>query len=271
MNTNQSLTRGLAILELVDTAAAPLGVRDIARQLGISAAIVQRLMNTLTAHRYLEQVPETRRYRIGPRALGLGNSLLAHDKLISNANGELQRLASEHQLNGYLAVLRERSAVYLLAVQSRGPIVIRAAPGSVAHLHSTAMGKVLLAWLGDVAARTLLEAEPLPQVTPRTITNPAELLDELATIRARGYATAIEENLPGVLSVGSPVRDESGAVIAALSVAFARSTNPELTIRSVARLLTEAAAATSRACGYGAPTLSPKGHHPNAAQRRALV
>jgi DNA-binding IclR family transcriptional regulator len=269
MNTNQSLQRGLSILELVDAATSPLGVRDIARQLKLSAATVQRLTNTLAAHHYLEQVRETRRYRIGVRALGLGNSLLAHDKLISNANAELQRLASDHQLNGYLAVLRERHAVYLLAVQSRGPIVIRAAPGSIAHLHSTAMGKVLLAWLGDGAAKEILEAAPLAQLTARTITNPAELLKELKTIRTRGYATAVEENLPGVLSVGSPVRDERGTVVAALSVAFARTTNPELTIRSVAGHLAAAAVATSRACGYLA-TSSLDRIGPTA-QRRALV
>src|SRR5262245_58049515 len=118
MNRSQSLERGLMVLELVNGSPTALGVREIARSLDINTTTVQRLINTLVGFNYLEQVAETRRYRIGPRALGLGSSLLRHDKLISSANTELQRLANEHGLSGFLCTLRGNRAVYVLAVQS---------------------------------------------------------------------------------------------------------------------------------------------------------
>ena len=69
---SQSLERGLAVLELLDGSETPLGVRELARRLALGPAIVQRLLNTLGSRGYVEQAAETRRYRIGPRALGLG-------------------------------------------------------------------------------------------------------------------------------------------------------------------------------------------------------
>jgi DNA-binding IclR family transcriptional regulator len=237
MNKSQSLERGLMVLELVNNSPAALGVREIARRLQLSTTIVQRLVNTLVGFDYLEQVAETRRYRIGPRALGLGSSLLRHDKLISSANAELQRLSNEHGLSGFLCTLRGTRAVYLLAVQSSGPVAITAIPGESAYLHSTAMGKALLAGMSDETVVQLLEKEELPKLTPRTIDNLAKLIEALHQVRSAEYATSIEENLPGVISIGASIRNAEGRTVAALSVAFAGSAYPEPDISKAVRLV----------------------------------
>ena len=65
MSGNQSLDRGLAILDLLDRAAEPMGIREIARELKLSPTIVQRLANTLAQSGFIEQVLETRRYKLG--------------------------------------------------------------------------------------------------------------------------------------------------------------------------------------------------------------
>jgi len=266
MNTSQSLERGLMVLELLNNSPTPLGVREVARRLEISTTIVQRLVNTLAEYHYLEQVAETRRYRIGPRALGLGSSLLRHDKLISSANAELQRLANEHGLSGFLCGLRGARAVYLLAVQSHGPVAITAIPGETAYLHSTAMGKALLAWMGNDAVTELVGKEALLKLTPKTIDTMPALIDDLAEVRRRGYATSIEENLPGVISIGAPIRNADGGVIAALSVAFAGTASSEADLRTPVQLVLDTSARLSR--GLGCPpslqSLS-SGHHLDAA------
>jgi DNA-binding IclR family transcriptional regulator len=77
MNASQSLERGLKIFELLDGSTTSLGVREIAHRLDLSTTIAQRLVNTLATYSYLEQISETRRYRIGPRAVGLGSSVIA--------------------------------------------------------------------------------------------------------------------------------------------------------------------------------------------------
>ena len=142
MISNQSLQRGLTILDLLDRAPAPLGIRELARLMELSPTIVQRLTNTLVVAGYVEQVAETRRYKLGYRAMQLGGAMVTEDRLISLAAKELQQLADNHQLNGYLGALRNDRVVYLHSVQSSGPVVVRVAAGSQVNPHSTALGKV---------------------------------------------------------------------------------------------------------------------------------
>lgn len=246
---SQSLQRGLDILMILDKAASPLGVREIARQLDLSATIVQRLVNTLALNQFVTQDQETRRYSIGYRAFGLGWSLTRKDRLISIAKSELDMLASRYQLNGYLGMLRGARAIYILSTQSEGPIVIRSVPGSETYLHSTAMGKVLLAALCDEEAEALLLREPLEQVTPKTCTDPIILLDQIREIRRQGHATVIGENIPGVVSVGAPIRDASQQTVAAVSAAFAEWAAPEFDIDKIIGLVKESATRISRMLG----------------------
>ncbi len=168
MLSNQSLQRGLAILDLLDRATAPVGIRDIARAFDLSPTIVQRLTNSLVAAGYVEQVAETRRYRLGYRAMQLGGAMITEDRLSSLAARELQQLADDHQLNGYLGALRNNRVVYLHSVQSSGPVVVRVAAGSQVNPHSTALGKILLAQLPVSEAKSVLGKSPYEQFTPRT-------------------------------------------------------------------------------------------------------
>lgn len=216
---SQSLERGLMVLELLDQPGATLGVRELARRLDLGPAIVQRLLNTLHARGYVEQLDSTRTYRIGPRAAGLGVHLMRDDALLADAREELDQLAAEHQLNGFLGAVRRGRLVYLLAIQSHGPIAIRNAPGSIAAFHSTAMGKAILAALPPAQAQALLGPAPLPRLTAQTMTDPAALRRDLDNVATRGWAFVDGENLAGVISAGAVIRDRSGRVVAGLSVA----------------------------------------------------
>lgn len=253
MTGSQSLERGIAIIELLDASRRPLGVREIARSLNLSPTIVQRLINTLHAHTYVRRDDETKRYSIGYRVLSLGASLARTDNLIVMAQAELRQIASLHKLNGYLGILRGNRALYLLSIQSEGPVAIRNEPGEVTFLHTTALGKVMLSGLTDEQAATLLGPKPLPKVTEATKTDPADIVADLAEIRRLGYATIFDENIMGVVSVGAPIRDASGQVRAALSVAFARQFEPDLKLDVVVDLVVTAAHRLSAKLGYIQP------------------
>ena len=243
---SQSLERGLDILETIEAEGADIGVREIARRLGLSPTLVQRLVSSLAQRGYIEKNAETSRYRLGYRSLTLGASG-EHDADYSvAARRELERLAHEHRLNGFVSVLRGGRAVYLLAVQADGPVAIRVIAGSEMPLHSTSAGKVLLASLDDAEARKLLGSRKLPAITPHTIVDPSILIASLGKVRRQGYATVVEENIPGVLSVGTPIRDRSGGVVAVISVAFPKYLDAGLTLQSVTPLVTDAATRISR-------------------------
>src|SRR6185437_11652099 len=90
-------------------------------------------------------------------------------------------------------------------------------PGSQTHLHSTAMGKALLAEMQNDEIRALLGARPLPRLTPSTKVALPQLIKEIEAVRRLGYATSEEENRQGFFSAGAVVRDVSGAAIAVIS------------------------------------------------------
>jgi len=246
---SQSLERGLDILEMIEAAGAELGVRELARRADLSPTIVQRLISSLALRGYVEKNSETQRYRLGHRSLSLGaSSERAFDYAVT-ARRELERLAHEHHLNGFVSVLRGGRAIYVLAVQAEGPVAIKVSPGSDMPLHSTSAGKVLLAALSDSEARKLLGSRKLAAITPHTITDPSALLAALPRVRRQGFATVNEENIPGVLSVGAPIRDRAGVVVAALSVAFPKYLDSGLTLASVEPLVAGAALRVSRTLG----------------------
>ncbi|HLM14550.1 MAG TPA: IclR family transcriptional regulator, partial [Reyranella sp.] len=248
---SQSLERGLDILEMIEAESGDIGVRELARRLELSPTIVQRLVSSLAVRGYIEKNLETSRYRLGHRSMILGASGERGVDYAATARRELDRLAHEHHLNGFVAVLRGGRAIYLLAVQAESPVAIRVSLGSEMPLHSTAAGKVLLASLDDGQARKLVGRAKLAAITPHTITDPAALIASLAKVRRQGYATVVEENIPGVLSVGAPITDRGGNVVAALSVAFPKYLESGLTLQGSIPLVTAAALRISRALGGG--------------------
>jgi len=249
LSTNQSLARGLQLLSTIDGASEPMGIRELARSLELSASIAQRLVNTLSEAGFLEQVPDTRRYRLGHRALALGSRHVSSDLLFVNAAAELRRLAETHHLNGYLGVVQGRQIIYLHTAQSRGAVVIRAEPGSICAPHSTALGKALLSALPSEEAQNILGKPPYPVRTPKTITDADRFAAELARARKNGLATADEEHDPGVTSIGAPVVDASGRAVAAISVAFIRSQIPRGQWHEIGQLVREAARRCSASIG----------------------
>lgn len=246
-STSQSLSRGLDILLLIDASPAPMGVREIGRQLNLSSAIVQRLLNTLLGYGFVEQDPATRRYRVGHRSMVLGASNRNGDNLMRTAHELLRKLSDEESLNGYIGSISGARAIYLLSVPSRR-IILRVDAGEPLSLHCTALGKVLLAALSAEEGRKLLGSGPLQKKTEHTITDPETVLSELPGIREQGYSQVREENLPGVISVAAPISDEMGKVVAGVSLAYAAGTI-SIPHDRVVQLAVEAGHAISRSLG----------------------
>ncbi|WP_051482120.1 IclR family transcriptional regulator [Paraburkholderia nodosa] len=168
----QSLERGLDVMELLNASQEPLGTREISRQLGLSPAIVQRLLNTLTEKHYLRRDPVTRQYSTGYQTLNMGAGLMARDTLLLEARKELQHLADSMRIDGYLGVLQDKTPMYLLCIDGKRPVTVRVLPGSPIGLHNTAIGKAILSSFPDEKALELLRTEPLEQSTAKTITDP---------------------------------------------------------------------------------------------------
>ena len=216
MSENQTVARALSVLDLLATSPQPLGVREIARQMNVAPSIAQRLIRTLSNAGYLEKTGEASRYTIGYRAFQIGNAFISQNSMHSAVMPELYALADQH-INGFLGVLRGHSVVYLAAVQSAGLIALTHRSGSQTYLHSTALGKAILAAMPDERVKQLLSEVPLPRLTTRTKVNVSQLIAELPNIRRQGFATSDEENRYGVYFAGSVVLNSSNEPVGAIS------------------------------------------------------
>ena len=224
-------------------------MREIARRLEFSPSIVQRLVKTLEDAQFVMRDAETRKYGLGYRALSLGSSMLTDDSLVAASMPVLAGLTREMDVNAFLSVISGNRLIYILALQSNGPISIRSAPGTEAAFHSTAMGKAILAEESDARARALLGPGPLQKLTDRTLLDPDAVIAELEAVRRQRYATSLEENLVGIVSAGACVRNAGGRCIAAISIAYVPSLQPQIQLAEAIKKVAASALEISRRLG----------------------
>ena len=202
--------RTLSLLECFADGPQDLAASDLARRTGLALSTAHRLLKVLTAARYLDQDPGTARYRLGPALAELGR-LAYHRRGLHRAEPELADLSARTGATADLAVRVDQRAVILVG----GSLDQEGARGLRRPLHSTALGKVLLAWSPggiDVAG---LDLEPLTQ---RTITEPQALREELERVRAAGFALNEGESASGVRTIAVPVLDSENRARFALAL-----------------------------------------------------
>lgn len=212
----QSLERALDILEVLGRSEGELGVSEIGLSVGLANGTVHRLLSTLTRRGYARQVPEGRKYTLGPRAITLASS--SRERLGPLARPFLQELMEVSQESANLAALDRNSVVYIEQVPAPRMVRMFTEPGNRVPPHASGTGKVLLAFQPPGTVEAILRRSGLERFTPRTITNIDVLLADLERIREQGYATDYEESEEGVRCVAAPVLGGEGHIVAAISV-----------------------------------------------------
>jgi DNA-binding IclR family transcriptional regulator len=209
----QAVDRVLRMLQAFDADHRELGVNDFAQLLGVHKSTASRLASTLVGRGFLDQAPQTRRFRLGSEVGRLGLLATGHRDLVALARDVMDRLAINTRETVNLAVL-EGNAVVNIA-QADGPHIVGVGnwTGQRTALHCTSNGKVLQAFC-DVP----LVPGGLEKFTPQTLTNPRELKKHLEEVRLRGWATNISELEEGLHAVAVPVFDGAGRCLAALSI-----------------------------------------------------
>ncbi|MEU1183280.1 IclR family transcriptional regulator [Streptomyces sp. NPDC005820] len=212
----QAVLRALGVLDCFrEYSAEGLSASDIARRMDLSVSTAHRLARTLLAAGFLDQDDSTARYQLGSVVAELGQ-LAFHQRGLHRAAPELEQLSLRTSATADLAIRSGRHALILVG-RSVQP---GTGPGLRRPLHSTALGKVLLAWArpDDEVSETILDDLPLEPLTDRTITDPDALRRELALVRADGYALNDGESAVGVRTLAVPVLDRAGRAHAALAV-----------------------------------------------------
>jgi DNA-binding IclR family transcriptional regulator len=212
----QSIERAAAILRLLSGRSRRLGVGELAGELGLPKGTVHGILRTLQNVGFVEQDADSGKYQLGAALLHMGSSYLDGNELRTRALNWADSLAARSNESVRIGTLHGGRALVVHHVfrpdNSRQALEV----GALLPAHGTALGKVLLAHHGYVAAELI--ADGLPAFTGATITDPARLQDELVAVRERGWASETGELLEGQASIAAPILDRRGLAVGAIGI-----------------------------------------------------
>ena len=246
---SRTVLRAISIVNCFSGEHPSLGVREIARRLGLATATTGRLLATLHSAGVLARNPG-RTYTLGPRVLAWAGLYTGALDVRATAAPILDRLRRATRESTMLYVLDGDERVCVERLE--GPENIRAVVrlGERLPCYAGAGGKVLLAFLPPAEQQAMLARLALVRFTDRTVTSRARLERDLATIRRQGYATTVGERFPGATAVAAPIFGADGSVIAAVNVSGPTNRFTASRRAECIRHVTRAALAISRAMGY---------------------
>ena len=209
-----NLDRALDLVELLSRRPGGMTLAEAARGLGISTNMAYRVALTLESRGYLDRDPESRRYRLGGKLLGLGCAAADRKSLVDAAWPVLKLLRDDVRESVFVGCRVGDEGVVLETLPGIESFIIDVHRGTRYTLPNTAPGKVLMAWAEDRGR--LVDALPLPRLTRRTIATRAALAREIEAVRRRGYAVDDGEFHDGIRCVAAPVFDGDEALAGVL-------------------------------------------------------
>lgn len=241
----QSLRRALSIMRVIAAASDGVTLTEIARATRLAPSTVHRLLTTLQQDRFIQFKADGARWVVGVGAFTVGSAFLGVRDIARGARPLLRRLMEQSGETANLAILSDDMAVYLEQVECLQTVRAICKPGGRVVLHSTSLGKSMLAAMRPEEVSRILTTKGMTRFTPKTIDTPAKMAVQLGEVRAVGYAVDDEEYSPGLRCVAAAVLDEHSEPIGAISISgpairVARERLPQLgsLVRSIARELT---------------------------------
>ncbi len=247
-NTIKSLDRAMLVFEHLSQSQGKM-FTELVDDLNQSPATVYRVLVTLETRGLVEFDPEEQLWHIGPQAFVIGAGFLRRTSLVERARPILRRLMEATGETANLGRELDGQVLFLSQVETNATIRAFFPPGTLAEMHSSGIGKVLLAQMSEARLARVLADHPMQAFTANTITDPATLSRELATIRAQGFAIDAEERNEGMRCIAAPVFDHSQNAVAGLSVSGPTSRVSEAKTDELSHAVMQAARDLSAALG----------------------
>jgi DNA-binding IclR family transcriptional regulator len=213
-----AIERATDVLALfADSDEETLGVTEIAQALGLSKAVVYRILSSFRAKGFVELDESTRRYSLGERTLHLGLAYMNRLDVPHLARPELEGLSRKTEETATLSLRTGWERVYVDQVTPERDVMMMVQIGLRVPLHAGASSKAFLAFLDPEEQQEYL-SRSLERLTKLTVTNAKTLRKELGEIRERGYAESFGERMEGAGSVAAPILGHEGRPAAVISV-----------------------------------------------------
>ena len=243
-----SVERAFEIIRLLERSSLGLTKAAIAKKLQLPYSSVFNLLNTLVDFNYARQDSETGRYFLGSRLAAVDHFESRVAALRHAASPLMRGLIENSFFTSHLAILRDGEAIYVEKHEPLGFFKLNTWVGQRVYVHSTAVGKALIAYQPKTEIQELWK-RGLPRRTDRTITSIRRLWSELSETRKRGYAIDDQEDQIGGRCLAAPVFLSNGSVVAALGVSAMAAHLPVERVPDLAKAVLAAAKQVSESLG----------------------
>jgi IclR family transcriptional regulator, acetate operon repressor len=260
---SESAGKALDLLFYLAHASGPISLARLSRDTGMNKATALRYLNVLESRGVAERSAGAG-WSLGLALFELGSHVPVRSIVVERVRPFLERLARETGESANLACLAGSSAIYLDRAEADRSLRMRSVPGDRLPLYCTGVGKAILSLLSEERARAILGVGPLPRINERTLTDPEDVLKEVATARETGYGLDREEYETGLTCMAKPLRLPGSDFAGAISVSgpTARMRDPsakESFVECLSRAAAEAQTALEAAAGVDAvQTASPE-------------
>ncbi|MFH5821018.1 IclR family transcriptional regulator [Georgenia sp. AZ-5] len=222
---------------------------DVVEATGLAKATTHRILTTLIDHGYLV-ADRAGGYMPGPKILSMAGHALERIDISAIAQPFVDKLVENVHCTVHVGAANGDEVIYLVRTDSDKPYRMPSRVGHTIPMHSSGIGKVILAsWPEDAVARFVTRAGLAPR-TEHTITTLPQLRAELAWIRQHGYALDREENVPGVACVAAPIHDHTGVVKYGVSISTLALEHTPEQVEAMSADVLATASAISAALGY---------------------
>lgn len=248
---SNAVGRALSILEEIAESQKGLTNSDLSRRLGIPKSSASYILRVLEQRHYLRR-DSGGKYRLGLKLLSLTEGAMTHLDVREAARPALADFLKKSQLpEVHIAVLDNGRAVYIEKLENEKSFIrMDIWVGHRLPVHTTAIGKALVAFMTDDEILKILELRGMERKTRRSITNPQKFLREADRVRRFGFAVDDEENANGVRCIAAPIFDAKGNVVAALGTSSVILHISERSMPTIVELVKFAAGRVSRELGY---------------------
>jgi DNA-binding IclR family transcriptional regulator len=237
------------LVEAMSKARSGIRLSELARKLGQPKATVFRILYTLQELGYVQQDPGTEMYRLSER-IGRFTHGDAREMIIGAARPLMGHLLSRFEQTVNLGMMEHDKVIYVEIKEGLRSIRMAATVNTYAPLHSTALGKSLLAFLDPHEAEAILKKGLLTRFTEKTITELPQMMSHLKQVRKQGFAVDNEEMEWGARCIAAPLRNAAGVPIAAISVSGSTSQVRGVQVKEIAQALVKGCREVSEQLGF---------------------
>lgn len=248
-STVQALERGLTLLQLLSKCESA-SLSDLSLQVGLPASTAYRLLNTLHKLNFVSFDETSQEWAVGIEAFTVGTSYSNRTNMVEVSRQVMRDLMLETGETANLAILTGSGFVtFLTQVESTNPIRAFHPPGTRSHAHSSGIGKALLAEFSRLQVEQILEKTGLKEFTPKTLTAPKALFEDLANIHQRGWSFDDEERHVGMRCIAAAIHDARGEAIAGISISGPTARFPDDSLALLGPKVRQAAVDVTRLIG----------------------